>query len=529
MLNKIAGDVVLLWGFKRNGLAFLAGALLTLALPPFDFFAVGFVSFAIMLWLIEGAVPSPGARGALRLYPAAVIGWFFGFGYFLAGLWWLGNAVIAESYEFAWALPLAVLGLPAMLAFFFSGSAMLARAVWGRGIGTAAALAFGFGIGEWLRGFLFTGFPWNSLGMTFLPAAPFMQVLSVFGIIGINALAVFAFALPATFAIARFRSLGPILAAALVAAQLGYGFTMLNADAPQKGPATSVRIVQPSIAQGEKWDADVRGRIFSTYLEMTAQAPGQGKPKPALIVWPETSVPFLFTERPDALVALGATLDDSQTLLAGAVRQEGNRDSGETVRYYNSMIAINGLGEIIDAADKAHLVPFGEYLPMSDLLGAYGLQQLVSTPGGFSAGARQHRFTLEGLPQILPLICYEIIFPGAFGTGKMPGLAVNITNDAWYGRTPGPWQHLRLAQVRAAETGVPVVRAANNGISAVIDGHGRVVSALPLDTVSVLDSPLPAPLPPTLYSLHGRRIVFGVYLLLLAICGLTNLRRRSTL
>ena len=152
----------------------------------------------------------------------------------------------------------------------------------------------------------------------------------------------------------------------------------------------------------------------------------------------------------------------------------------------------------------------------------------MTTPGGFSAGSGRHRFKLDGFPPIMPLICYEIIFPGAFGEDR-PGLAVNVTNDAWYGRTPGPWQHLRLAQVRAAETGVPVARAANNGISAFIDGYGRIISALPLDAVSVLDQPQASPAPQTIYTSQGARIVFGVYMLLLAIAGLTNLFRRSSM
>ena len=530
MLDRISGDIILLWGFRRNALAFLAGAVLTFALPPYNFFAVGFVSFPILLWLVEGAVPGPNARGALRLYPAAVIGWFFGFGYFTAGMWWLANAVIAESWEFAWALPLAVFGLPACLAFFFAGSAMLARAVWGRGIGAAAALAFGFGVGEWLRGFLFTGFPWNGLGLTAMPAPLFMQPASVFGVTGMNALAVFAFSLPGAYALSRWKLAGPFAAALLFAGQLVFGYMRL-ADAPQDGSASGavVRIVQPSVSQSEKWDGAVRDRIFADYLKMTAEEPAEGKPVPTLIVWPETAVPFLFTERPDALAALGETLRDGQILLAGSVRQEGNRNEGESVRYYNSMLAISESGEIIDAADKVHLVPFGEYLPLEGLLGSFGLRQLVSTPGGFSAGSGVHRMKLPGLPEILPLICYEIIFPGAMGTTRRPGIAVNITNDAWYGATPGPYQHLRLAQIRAAESGVPVVRAANNGISGVIDSHGRVTGALALNAVATLDLPLPQAIETTLYASHGARIIFGLFATLLAICGLTNLRRRFTM
>lgn len=530
MLDRIAGDIILLWGFKRNMLALICGALLTLALPPFNFFAVGFVSFPILLWLIEGAVPGPNAHGALRLYPSAVVGWFFGFGYFVVGLWWLGNAVIAESWEFAWALPLAVFGLPAGLAFFFAGSAMLARSVWGRGIGAAAALAFGFGIGEWLRGILFTGFPWNSLGLTIMPAPVLMQSTSVFGITGMNALAVLVFALPGVAALSRWKLLGPLLALLLVGGQFLFGYQRLgSAPAIETAGGPIVRIVQPSVSQSEKWDGTVRDRIFADYLKMTAQAPEADKAKPVLIVWPETAVPFLLTERPDALAALGEALSPGQTLLAGAVRQEGNRNEGEIVRYYNSMLAINDDGEVIDAADKVHLVPFGEYLPLEDLLGSFGLRQLVSTPGGFSAGAGVHRLNLPGLPEILPQICYEIIFPGALESTSRLGVAVNITNDAWYGATPGPYQHFRLAQIRAVESGVPVVRAANNGISGVIDGYGRVVGALPLNAVAVLDMPLPGRPHPTLYAAHGARIIFSLFATFLAICGLTNLRRRFTM
>jgi apolipoprotein N-acyltransferase len=407
---------------------------------------------------------------------------------------------------------------------------MLARSLWGRSIGAAAALAFGFGIGEWLRGVLFTGFPWNSLGLTIMPVPLFMQTNSVFGITGMNALAVFAFALPGAAAISRWKMTGPLLALLLIGGQLWFGYHRLAA-APSVDSAAGpvVRIVQPSVSQSEKWDGAVRDRIFADYLKMSGARPQAGKPRPVLIVWPETAVPFLLTERPDALSALGETLTDGQFLLAGAVRQEGSRDEGDVVRYYNSMLAINDKGEVIDAADKVHLVPFGEYLPLEDLLGSFGLRQLVSTPGGFSAGSSVHRLNLPGLPEILPQICYEIIFPGALGTSKRPGLAVNITNDAWYGATPGPYQHLKLAQIRAVESGVPVVRAANNGISGVIDGYGRMTGALALNTVAVLDLTLPEQTKPTLYALHGVRIIFSLFATLLAICGLTNLRRRFTM
>jgi apolipoprotein N-acyltransferase len=530
MLQKIAGDIILYWGWKRNGLAFLAGLILTLALPPFDFFAVGFVSFPVLLWLLEGADSSPAARGFLRAYPAAVIGWFFGFGYFLGGLWWLGNALLNAGNEFIWALPLAVIALPAALAFFFSLACVMARLLRGSSIGAAASLAFSIGVTEWLRGFILTGFPWNGIGMTIMPAPMLMQSASVFGIVGMNALAVFVFALPGCFAFTRrLRWLGPVLSVLLLGAHALFGFVTLR-DAPQVTSlpnAKTARIVQPSIQQSDKWDETERDRIFSTYLKMTAQLPEEGKPTPSLVIWPETAVPFIFTDRPDALAAIGEALSDGQILLAGSVRQEGVRENGDELRYYNSVIAINSNGEIIDAADKVHLVPFGEYLPLGNALRSLGIDQIVTTPGGFSAGSRLHTFALPGLPTILPMICYEIIFPGALETTKArPQTVINVTNDAWYGRTPGPYQHFRLTQIRAVESGIPIIRSANNGISGFIDSHGRVRSALGLDVVGNLDMPIDQNNSRTLYSTDGTRTIFLAYCVLLALIGLTNLLQR---
>jgi apolipoprotein N-acyltransferase len=529
MLQKLANDIMLSWGWKRNGLAFSSGLILNLALPPFDFFAVGFVSFPILLWLLESAEAPPSARGLLRTYPAAVVGWFFGFGYFLGGLWWLGNALLNAGNEFIWALPLAILGLPAALAFFFSFATIIAYSLGGSGIGAAASLAFAIGITEWLRGFIFTGFPWNGVGMTIMPAPMMMQSASVLGVVGMNALAVFVFALPGCFMLSRRRWLGPILSGLLLAAHASFGMVILN-DAPQKMDAPNaktVRIVQPSIQQTEKWDGSERDRIFATYLKMTAQLPEVGEPAPSLVIWPETAVPFIFADRPDALAAIGDVLSDGQILLAGTVRQEGERENGDELRYYNSIVAINSNGEIIDAADKVHLVPFGEYLPLEKLLRAVGIDQVVTTAGGFTAGSALHTLSLPNLPTILPMICYEIIFPGALEAPKTrPQLVVNITNDAWYGKTPGPYQHFRLAQLRAVESGIPVVRSANNGVSGFIDSHGRVRSALNLNVVGNLDQALDENNSKTIYSMRGAQTIFFTYCLLLALIGLTNLLQR---
>jgi apolipoprotein N-acyltransferase len=319
-----------------------------------------------------------------------------------------------------------------------------------------------------------------------MPVPLLMQSVSMAGLFGMSALAVFVFSMPALFAGRRHRAIGTALALALVAADLGYGYFCLSMPVAGAAKSLDVRIVQPSIDQTEKWDKSVRDRIFGHLIELTRAPPATGAREPELIVWPETAVPFLFTERPDALARLGEALDKGQLLLAGAVRAEAGAGAG--ARFYNSVLAINDAGEIVDAVDKLHLVPFGEYVPFQSLFGRLGIDKLVELPGQFSAGTDRHAIKLPGGAAALPFICYEIIFPGE---GDREALAadviVNVTNDAWFGNTPGPYQHFRQAEVRAVELGRPLIRAANNGISAVVDAHGRVLDALAINAVGVID------------------------------------------
>jgi apolipoprotein N-acyltransferase len=486
-MERLAGKVILLWGWRRALTAFAAGALAVLSQAPFDFFAVCLVSFPVLVWLIDGAVSERRAGWFRSLIPAFAVGWWFGFGYFLAGLWWIGNALLVEADSFAWALPLAILVLPAGLALFYGLAAALARLLWSDGIGRIAALAFAFGAAEWLRAVVLTGFPWNAIGYAAMPTPVLMQSISVTGLFGMNALAVFVFAMPALLASRRHAVAGAVLAVLLVAAHVGYGLLRPTPTSETSG-SVALRIVQPSIDQSEKWDTSVRDRIFKTYLDMTAAAPKDGAPRPSIIVWPETAVPFLFTDRPDALAALGEVLQDGQTLLAGAVRSEGNPNAAGEGRYYNSIVVINDKGEIADAFDKVHLVPFGEYLPFEELLTRLGLKKIVQTPVSFSSGAARKLLTVADGVRALPLICYEAIFPDEVA-GAVTGadFILNVTNDAWFGDTPGPYQHFRQAQLRAVEFGIPLARAANNGVSAVVGADGRIVDGFALDAVGNLD------------------------------------------
>ncbi|PWL19463.1 apolipoprotein N-acyltransferase [Falsochrobactrum shanghaiense] len=492
MINGLGGRIRSLSGWQHALAAFLAGAFLTLTQPPFDILFAGFVSFPLLVWLIDASRFDSDKGLIRRLLPAAITGWWFGFGYFVAGLWWIGAALLVDADEFAWALPLAVLGLPAFLALFHAFAAMVARLFWSDGLGRILALAFGFGLAEWLRSFLFTGFPWNALGYALMPTPMLMQSAAIAGLTGMGVLAVFLFASPALLAGGRLARSGLFLAAFLAAGHVFYGAWVLAKAPPMGAEETtlSVRIVQPSIAQSLKWDDGERRAIFDKFIAMSKQPPAAGRPVPDVIVWPETAVPYILSSTPDALARIADMVTDEQVLLTGAVREETvpRRNS----RYYNSILAINSHGRITDYSDKVHLVPFGEYLPFERLLRSLGLQEVVEMPGGFTPARARHAINVMEGQTFLPLICYEAIFPDELGyTGRKPTAIINVTNDAWYGDTPGPYQHFRQAQIRSVEQGLPMVRAANNGISAIVDAYGRITEELPLDAVDVIDAYLP--------------------------------------
>ncbi len=488
-LQRLAGRIMLLWGVRRWALAFAAGALAVIALPPFDFFAVLFVSFTILVWLLDGASSDGGAGFVRRIGPAFGIGWWFGFGYFVGGMWWLGNALLIEAEAFAWALPLAVFGLPAVLALFFGFATALARLLWSDGLGRICALALGFGLAEWLRSFLLTGFPWNAIGYGAMPAPVLMQSASLVGLFSMSALAVFVFSAPALIATRRDAVPGLTIALILLLAHTGFGLWRLSQPEEAAAGTVVVRVVQPSIDQSVKWDNTERDRIFDRLIDLTTR-PGNGA-RPTHVVWPETSVPYLLTNTPAALARIGDVLHPEQTLITGAVRQE-TAGAGQPARYYNSIYVIDGDGQIVAAADKRHLVPFGEYLPLQSVLESIGLGTIAETPGTFTPGSRRLTVPVPGGLHFLPLICYEAIFPHQLvAEGPAADFMVNVTNDAWYGATPGPYQHFRQAQLRAVETGLPLVRAGNNGVSAVTDGRGRIIDGLALNTVGYIDVELP--------------------------------------
>jgi apolipoprotein N-acyltransferase len=274
------------------------------------------------------------------------------------------------------------------------------------------------------------------------------------------------------------------------------------------------RLVQPAINQSEKWQKGRAEEIFNRLLDtsqISLVAGRSGLTGITHLVWPESSIPFLLTENPEALRAIADLLPAGSTLITGAVRATSPDAATAKRQFFNSIYAVNDDGSIGGAYDKVHLVPFGEYLPFQSTLESWGIRQLTKLPGGFSAGASRRNLPLKNASSFAPLICYEAIFPGeVLGSGPRPGFLLNVTNDAWYGNTPGPAQHLRLAQLRTVEEGLPMMRAANNGISAIIDPYGRIESSLALGKTGVVEGGLPAALPPTLYVQQGERPLFGL-------------------
>ena len=489
-MGRALRAIPLLHGWRRALVAVAAGAVVGLAHAPVDWPLALLIAFPLLVLLIDGvAAAETGWRG--RLWAPLALGWLFGVGMHGANLWWLGNALVTSNSGVEWAAPFAGIGLAAVLAAFPALAVVAARQFWTAGSSRILVLGAAWGLAELARSVVATGFPWGAIGYAAMPNPVAMQVVAPLGMDAVNVLVVWAAAAPALLLDARTRLWGVAVPVALVGAQLAFGsWRLATTDVGET--ATSVRIVQPAVPQDEKWDGDARLAIFQRLVDLTSAEGAGGRPD--LIVWPETAIPFVLSETPEALTVLADVLQPGQTLLAGGVRSEG---VGDERLWFNSIFAIDSTGRVAATRDKVHLVPFGEYLPLPELLERVGLTRVVTSPADFTAASRRETLALPGGPVLLPLICYEAIFWNGLGAvGPAPNAIVNVTNDAWYGATPGPYQHMRQARLRAVETGLPLVRAANNGLSAVVDPLGRVVRGLGHDARGAIDAALPARIAP---------------------------------
>jgi len=528
---RIAHPIVLSWGWRRILIAFAAGAATALALPPLSIWPVPFLTFPVLIWLVDGV---GGARSAS--WSAAVVGWWFGFGYFLAGLYWIGYAFLVDAKTFAWLLPFAVVMLPAGLALFTAFGLALARLLWSKGPQRLLALAVGLTVAEWLRGHVLTGFPWNAFGYALATPLPLAQTGALVGLWGLTAIAVAVYGSLAVLADdpaeTKQRWLPPTLSALVVAAMATYGAAQLWRSPTTFVDQVRLRIMQPNLQQDDKFNYSQKQAVMNRYIALSDRASGpqaSGIADVTHLIWPESAFPFFLTREADALAQIAALLPEGTVLITGGIRApEGAPPNAAVRRAYNSIYVIDHDGSVLSVYDKVHLVPFGEYLPFQDRLERLGFMQLTKVVGGFIPGDRRRILTAPRAPSFAPLICYEIIFPGAaVPPGERPSWMLNLTNDGWFGISSGPYQHFQEARLRAIEEGLPLVRAANTGISAVIDPLGRIVRSLPLGSEGVLDAPLPRSMPITPYARFGD-MPAGVMVALTLIVALRGRARKSS-
>ena len=493
-------------GWKRRGISFLAGVAAALSFAPFYATPLLAVGFSIFILLLDGAAAHPNPRRT-----AAGIGWWFGFGYFLMGVYWMAFSFFVQADQFAWMAPFAMLGMPAFLAFFSAGAAAVSMHFWRPGWRRVFVFAFSWMVFEYARGHILTGLPWNLVGQALAGSAAAAQTAAWWGVYGLSLIAILLAAYPAAgFDEQKPNFRGAVVTALGGIALLGVGFARLAIIAPEDHADIVVRIVQPNINQRDKINPAKWGENFLKHLELSRGA--LSTKARTFVIWPENGVPVL-DESDDAMAAVSNALPASAILIAGSVRRD--RDAAGAARYYNSLSVFaetpDGRRPILQY-DKHHLVPFGEYLPLSGLLRAVGLAQLAPFEEGFTPGEGPRSLRAGGT-SFSPLICYEAIFPGeVYPRSDRPAWLVAVTNDAWFGDTSGPRQHLDQARLRAIETGLPMARAANTGVSALIDPRGVYRARAPLYSEGVIDGALPKPLAPTIYARVGD-IIFALMML----------------
>jgi apolipoprotein N-acyltransferase len=504
-------------GWRAAAFAFGSGAISALAFPPIGFFPALLLGFAALMLLLDGADESP-----RPLRSAALMGWAFAFGQYVVGWHWIGFAFLVDPDAHLWQMPFALMLLTGGLAIYAGIACAMAQYLWQDGPGRLLVFAVLYAAGEWIRGHLFTGFPWNLAAYGWGASLAILQSTSVIGTYGLTFLTIL---FGASLADLTVRPLGPKpffsryaapMAMLLLFATLwGLGTWHLAANPTEFVDGVQLRLVQPDIPQREKYERQFVARNWQRLISLSEQ-PGA----PTHIIWPEAAPPFLLQRTPEALDAITQLTGANRILITGAERLQHGIEQNA---FFNSLFVFGPGGRLDAVYDKFHLVPFGEYVPYGNVLNHIGITKLTEGQIGFSQGDGPHVYSIAGAPPMSPLICYEIIFPGAVTDHQnRPGWLVNVTDDSWFGPWAGPRQHLLIARVRAIEEALPVARAANTGISAVIDPNGRTIAQLSLNTMGELDAKLPKALAISTYARFGD---LGFLLLLLTaslmawICG----------
>lgn len=486
---------------KYLGLSLIAGVTGAFGFQPLGLWPLLLLSLLALLILVERA---PTLRSALAR------GWWFGVGHFALGLNWIATAFTFQSAMPAWLGWLAVLLLSLYLALFPAAAAGLAWR-WGRGRRLSLVLLFGAAwiVTEWLRAKLFTGFSWNPAGVALLDTF-YAWPARWIGTYGLSGVAVLLAGGLALLCRPSARRSGVILMAVL-SLFAGLAGAVAAFTTPQPD-GQLVRIVQPNIGQEVKWDPGFREEAFQRHQRLT----GAPADEPRLILWPEAATPEFIGVNPQARNRIANLVGPGDVLMLGAVELVFGADGFSNVAH-NSLFALDRSGQILGRYDKAHLVPYGEYLPMRPLLSALGLSRLAPGDKDFLAGPGPRTLDLGGFRTAGIQICYEIIFSGeVVDRNNRPDFLFNPSNDAWFG-TWGPPQHLAQARLRALEEGLPILRSTPTGISALVDSGGRLIASLPLGEEGVIDGRIPGARPPTLFARFGNVMPIIFALLIVAV------------
>ncbi|RID91982.1 apolipoprotein N-acyltransferase [Gemmobacter lutimaris] len=473
--------------------AFGLGVLAAAGQAPFGAWHVALPAFAAIIWQVVAGRP------ALR-------GWAAGTGYFAAALNWIVQPFFVEPETYGWMAPFALVLMAGGLALFWGAAAAVSARLTPNLGRRAFAFALCLTTAEALRGVVFTGFPWAQPGHIWIDT-PVAQLAALFGADGLTLLTLVLAALPVMVG-----GWGAALAALALVAVWGGGAWRLAQPDPV-APGLTFRLVQPAAEQSLKWDPSQAERLYRLQTGYTA-----AEPRPDLVIWPETALPYLYDAGGDAAQGV-AEAARGVPVAMGVQRVEG-------AAAYNSLAVLGPDGYQIAIYDKAHLVPFGEYLPFGDLAWRlFGISAFAARQGyGYAAGPGPRVLDLGRLGKALPLICYEAVFPAEVNAApERPGWLLQITNDAWFGTLTGPFQHAAQARLRAVEQGLPLVRVANTGVTQMVDAKGRVTAELRFGSPGYLDAALPAALPPTLFARYGAL----PFLLLLGGLGLALLLHRS--
>ncbi len=481
--------------WRRRFAAVLLGALGALAFAPFHAVPAMAVSLIGLYWLIQHAATR---RRAFN------VAWMWGFGHFAAGNFWIANSFLIDAARFGWMIPPIIGGLAAFLALY---PALVGLAVWQRhDLGPQRILGFAglFTIGEWARGHVFTGYPWNLTAYVWEVSPAMMQSAALWGSWGLGLVTVFLFTLPALFGakIERRGAAALIAGLVLLGGLWAGGAWRLETATADHVPDVRLRIVQANVSQAEKMQGGLGLRHLERHVALTRGTPGLDRV--THVIWPESAANFLLDREPHLRQFIASVVPPGGALLTGTIR--GWPQTGELDEIWNSLVVVNGAGEVLAHADKAHLVPLGEYVPLREFFPF--INKLTPGTMDFSAAPTPQTVDVPGAPPAGPLICYEVIFPGAVtDPARRPDWLLNVTNDGWFGISPGPYQHFTASRYRAVEEGLPLIRAANTGVSGIIDAYGRVESRSELGTEAVLDGLLPVALTPTLFVRSGLWLV----------------------